>query len=201
MALISLLAVYNAFPEVMDGFVYPNGIDGDILKQNLMLQTAELSILYTAPPMVKDMISAWSKKRLPIWEELYKTLFYEYNPIHNYDRTEERTEIEDRDLTANNDRTLVRNSLDTQTTHQAGYDSGSMVTSSVVDDELSAKDNDSMDTTEAEDRTTEENIRAYGNIGVTSTQDLIKQQREVVQFDIIQYIIDDFKSEFCILVY
>jgi hypothetical protein len=40
-----------------------------------------------------------------------------------------------------------------------------------------------------------------GNIGVMSTQDLIKQQREVVQFNIIDYIINDFKNRFCLLIY
>ena len=40
-----------------------------------------------------------------------------------------------------------------------------------------------------------------GNIGVTSTQSLIKEQRDVVQFNIMDYIINDFKNRFCLLVY
>lgn len=41
----------------------------------------------------------------------------------------------------------------------------------------------------------------HGNIGVTTTQQMIREEREVVEFDVIQYIIDDFKSRFCLLVY
>ena len=41
----------------------------------------------------------------------------------------------------------------------------------------------------------------HGNIGVTSTQQLIREEREVVQFEIDDYIINDFKNQFCILVY
>lgn len=37
-----------------------------------------------------------------------------------------------------------------------------------------------------------------GNIGVTSTQELIQQQRDLVQFTTINYIIDSFKSRFCL---
>lgn len=40
-----------------------------------------------------------------------------------------------------------------------------------------------------------------GNIGVTSTQQLIEQQRGVVEFNIYEYIIESFKMRFCILVY
>ena len=40
-----------------------------------------------------------------------------------------------------------------------------------------------------------------GNIGLTSTQQLIKEEREVDQFEIDDYIINDFKKQFCILVY
>lgn len=49
---------------------------------------------------------------------------------------------------------------------------------------------------------TEEYSRVeQGNIGVTSTQQLIREEREVVQFEIDDFIINDFKKQFCILVY
>ena len=41
----------------------------------------------------------------------------------------------------------------------------------------------------------------YGNIGVTTTQQMIEAEREVVQFSVIEFIADDFKNEFCISVY
>lgn len=40
-----------------------------------------------------------------------------------------------------------------------------------------------------------------GNIGVMTTQDMIKQEREIALFDIIDVIVADYKSEFCILIY
>lgn len=41
----------------------------------------------------------------------------------------------------------------------------------------------------------------YGNIGITTTQEMINQQREVVKFNIYDYIIKDFKNRFCIMLY
>lgn len=42
---------------------------------------------------------------------------------------------------------------------------------------------------------------AWGNIGVTTTQVMIKQQREIVEFNIYDYIISDFKRRFCLMIY
>ena len=43
--------------------------------------------------------------------------------------------------------------------------------------------------------------RAYGNIGVTTTQTMIRQEREISEFDIDHVIINDFKKTFCLLIY
>ena len=51
------------------------------------------------------------------------------------------------------------------------------------------------------DDTTTINSRIHGNIGVTTTQQMIQQERDIVQFDVINYIVEDYKKEFCILVY
>lgn len=44
-------------------------------------------------------------------------------------------------------------------------------------------------------------ITAKGNIGVTTTQAMIQEERKVALFEISEFIADDFKGEFCILVY
>lgn len=50
----------------------------------------------------------------------------------------------------------------------------------------------------------ETNVRdgyARGNIGVTTTQQMIEAQREVVLFNMIDTIVNDFKKRFCLMVY
>ena len=41
----------------------------------------------------------------------------------------------------------------------------------------------------------------YGNIGVTTTQQMIEQERKIAEFDVMKYIILDFIQEFCVMVY
>lgn len=43
--------------------------------------------------------------------------------------------------------------------------------------------------------------RMWGNIGVTTSQQMIKEQREVVEFNITDYIIESFIKRFCLLIY
>ena len=43
--------------------------------------------------------------------------------------------------------------------------------------------------------------RIHGNIGVTSSQQLIQSEREVAEFCMVDYIVNDFISRFCVMVY
>ena len=44
-------------------------------------------------------------------------------------------------------------------------------------------------------------LHAHGNIGITTTQKLIREEREVDLFNLYDIIIEEFKMRFCILVY
>lgn len=43
--------------------------------------------------------------------------------------------------------------------------------------------------------------RMWGNIGITTTQQMIEEERRVSQFNISDYIIESFKRRFCLLIY
>lgn len=43
--------------------------------------------------------------------------------------------------------------------------------------------------------------RTYGNIGVTTTQQMIEEERRVSDFDMDHVIIQEFKKTFCLLIY
>lgn len=43
--------------------------------------------------------------------------------------------------------------------------------------------------------------RMWGNIGVTTTQQMIEEQRGVVKFNMMDYIIESFIKRFCLMVY
>lgn len=206
---------------MLDDMVLPPEVDRETLIDNLLLETGELELLYSRPESLKAMIAVWSKKQLPIWIKLEETLHFDYNPIHNYDRTETHSDLETRDLAGTNDRTYSSRQNRDNTTNvtqdedsklsKAAYDSGAMVdaegttdnrTSMQVDAEtVNRSDTDNTDSTDTGTVKHDFEMRALGNIGVTTTQQMIEQERELRKFNIYDYIIREFKDRFCILVY
>lgn len=236
-ALIDLIAVYNYDNTVLDLFQLPEGIDRQVLIDNLLMETAEREIIYTNVGFLKQAIGSWSKKNLSVWEELYKTQHYEYNPIWNKDGT--ITETETRDLAGSNYHTdnvdrvdnlqdkNTRNFEDKETrdlddealNSVYGFNSSSEAPSDKVHTDYNGTDTFNHTGTDTFDHTGRQDIdRTYdekttdtgtvkherteqGNIGLTSTQDLIKQQQELVKFNLMDYIINDFSNKFCLGVY
>ena len=224
---LDLLGIYNYDNTVLDLLELPEDEDGndlidrDTLKDNLLMDTAEMEILYPDSSFLKLAIGAWSKKQVPIWTELYNSTQFDYNPIWNVDGTV----VEERDLAGTDyrtddhtterthDDTLERTHDDTVTTDNGtyGYNSSTLAPESKIENAHDGTITDTHtgtitdtdtgtinhDTTDTGSITT----TRQGNIGVTSTQSLIKEQREVVQFNIMDYIINDFKNRFCLLVY
>lgn len=180
-ASISLLGLYAYKDGLFDGFTVPEGMSREDAINVILRECAPLELVYPDWDIMRGQITLWSHINEWRWRELWKTLEYEYDPIANYDRNEEWTD------SANG------------TTSTQGASSGYVYG---YDSETRAHDQDSEDsgTTTAASRNTHTG-RVSGNVGVTSTQELIKQQRESVRYNIYKEMAQDFKTEFCVLVY
>lgn len=229
--------MYNYDPTLLDLLFLPEELDRQTVIDNLLMETAETEIIYTNVGFLKMAIGSWSKKNLPVWEELYKTTQYEYNPIWNKDGT--FLETQTRDLAAtdhhtdNVDRVDALTDKDTRnfedketrdlddTTNNSVYGFNSSAEAPESKQVLEQNGTDTINHTGTDtinhtgrqdiDRTYDQNTtdtgtvtierEEHGNIGVTSTQQLIKEQREIVQINLIDIIIDDFKRRFCLGIY
>ena len=87
-ATMSPLGLYNWDPTIFDLMQIPEALNKETLVQNLLAETAELEVLYPNPVVFKNLVGVWSAKQIDIWNRLYATTQYEYNPIENYDRME-----------------------------------------------------------------------------------------------------------------
>ena len=198
--------MYTADNTIFDHFAVPPEIDRQLVIDNLLMETAELEILYPSPSFLKIAIQRWSAKELPIWQELYDTTTYVYNPIHNYDRTEDGWDERVPDLTYGKGTTDTSDTRgqDTTTASQRAFNDGS----GLVDVDKQIFDHGSgvttvhtgADTETGSDKTTH-HMEISGNIGVMSTQEMIQKQRDVVQFNVIDEIVRSFKERFCLLIY
>lgn len=248
-ATIDLIGMYTYDNTLLDNMVIPQAIDKEVLKDNLLMEAAELELLYSDPNFLKMAIGAWSRKQLPVWMQLWDTTQYEYNPIWNKDGvvTETRDLHATEDVKDNLDRIdnlqdkLVRNLKDENIrdfkdketrdlkdeTLNSVYGFNSSNEAPANKDENKATGTDTMEHTgkdtynhtgtDTNDHTGRQDIDRtidrdtsdtgtitrveQGNIGVTSTQSLILEQREVVKLNMMDVIIHDFINRFCLKIY
>lgn len=204
-ATLSIMGLYEYDPTVFDLLQLPEGLTAQTLIQNLCAETAELEILYPNATVMKNLIGAWSSKQLPVWTQLLSTTQYEYNPIENYNRYEEWTDTDsENEMRAGTHHTANTGTDSGYTNHQiAGFNSNALVDQSKDINSLThgAIQDGTANDTVSTSKTGEHDAHIHGNIGVMSTQDMIKQEREVAEFNLYDIIIEEFKTRFCVLVY
>lgn len=177
-ATMSLLGLHNWDSTILDGLIVPDGVDRETVINNLLRECAELEIIYPQPEALKFFVGEWAKERLPIWKKLESTMHYNYDPISNYDRKEEWTDESS------------GSSEGTSENKTAGYNSDGA--------DVPESRNSASSSASGKNKRTG---RAYGNIGVTTTQQMIEEERRVSEFDIDHIIINEFKKTFCLMIY
>ena len=221
-ATLSILGLHKATEgAIWDELSIPEGVDQDVLVMSILAECAELEVLYPEPATMETVIGLWSAAELPVWRKLYETTQLEYNPLWTKDALITETESRDhvsRDAGSENETfrsegssSRSQNDAATQTGQVSAYDatdfqnrdktstSADSTEHVVADNENRTDRSSNRETVDSDSRTFEH--RETGNIGITSSQELVRQQREVVQFNIYDYIVQSFKRRFCLLVY
>lgn len=307
MATMSLLGLYNYDESLLNGLIenlpnkfgIPSGyedsyytdvtIDTQTVVENLLVECSEFEILYSDFNALKRIIKIWSAKEKPVWQKMFNTTCYKYNPIWNKDgktvwmerQTGSGTKQENETGTKTNtgtstitdeytstttgtekvtdDYTSSSNTTNKTTGKGNGTKSGSDESTEKVSaynstdfqnrGKTNSSSNETNTTNNEEDftgtgtvnnsgtKTTTGNGNASnsgtktsenstdetnnvsretidsnsgetmheqtetGNIGVTMTQQMITAEREIAMFNIIDFIINDFKERFCLLIY
>lgn len=179
----------------------------------LIFDTAELEILYPEPDIMKTAIKYWSAANVSNWNKLYDTTVLDYNPIWNKDgtitesetigRTHSNTNAETTSTEQNansSDNSTEKDyafSYNSNTAHQANQIENESESSGTVKSSGSTNSNGSGSDNETRQYTRKET----GNIGITTTQQMINEEREVDKFNLTDYIINEFKKTFCLMVY
>lgn len=195
---VMLATLYNFDRSIFDGLVLPDNLSAENFINTLLAQYGEMPLLYSYPPLLKSLITTWSNTSQYTWSHLAETLKAEYNPIENYDRKESSTDVFTGQTTTNARNNATSN--DTGKTQVYGYND----LSSPADDSASAStsaSNSSSDSAGTSTSTTTHDNRVHGNIGVTTTQQMLQAERDVSMFNIYDVICKDFMKRFLIWIY
>lgn len=209
-ASLSIIGLYEWDDTIFNQMQIPAGVDPDEVKENILMQCAELELLYPDWDFMYKAIKWWSKKELPTWNHVYEMTQLDYNPIENYDRNE--TELEMEDLKDQRTRSSESQSKSSGTSHNgtlnqvAGFNTDNLATQSGT-----SGDGTTQGTGEASmqdldqgksNRKINRQSRIHGNIGVTTVAQMMAGELETYpKINIVEYITQAFKERFCLLVY
>lgn len=222
--MITVEGLYNYDNTLFDGFNVPEGLVKQIAIDAILLRTRELEILYPDFTYMKNRITIWSNKYQINWKKLYDTTVLEYNPIENYDRMEDWTDNDDetstsaRDNTRNTTNTVKSTSTNEVVNSVNVTDQNTAFNAGLADHSKQITDGDTTENgtitnTETGKDTENESVnggrtgkhtrtgRAHGNIGVTTSQQMIQSERDLVIFNLYDVIAESFIENFCLMVY
>lgn len=147
---------------IFDDMNLPDGITVKEVVDRIIFKYGDTPLMHPEPDVMKYYIPVWSARRLTAWNRYKNAIEIDYDPLNNYDRTEEGETTAEQKISADN---------------------------------ASDYQPDSLGNAKSK-------LRAYGNIGVTTSQQMLASELDIVtRLDLIEYIADDFRNEFCLNIY
>ena len=152
----------------------PEGVELEGVVDNIIYRYGDTPLFTPDPEVMKYYIKVWSRKRLDQWKRFKDAIEIEYAPLENYDRIEEGSG--DRTPNITREQTI---SADNSSDYQP--------------------DNKNTETGKEE---YSNKLRAHGNIGVTTSQQMLQSEIDLIPIlNVYDFIANDFRSEFCLDIY
>ena len=184
---INIIDLYGY--KLFDNIQLPIGIDKELLINCIMDECAEFEPLYTDEKLLTLKIQTFFKKNFETFSRIYDICKLEYNPIENYDRNEEWQDGVNFNRSENN--TMDYNTDDVNKV--SAYDSNTY-TNNTMNNVVYTHNND---TTNSGNENTSHAGRTHGNIGVTTTQQMLDSELDIrPKLNIYKYIAEAFYAEF-----
>lgn len=211
---------YN--PDWFELAVLPSGIDKQTLKETIIFRCGLLTPVYGEPDLFQKFVGHWFAKQYNNIERLISLYAAQYDPLRNYDRTEELhreyedngqdqdklthgkqvsnnlseghtgTDTTERTTSAMNESTYQPDNKE-QLTHGETISNTGTITNSGIDTTDKKIDHDGFEDHEN---------HVYGNIGVTTSQQMWIQENELLrEHNIYDEIAILFENEMMLGVY
>ena len=211
--------------SIFDLMQLPEGIDKDALTDNIVLEGGDFEVLYADPYMFRGAVGTWASKHYRTFEKWVAALAIDYSPLENYDRIEDYTDTSNKgsktSSSGSNGNTRTLNNEDKETLNTSTTDEHTVSAFDSVSYQPSDKNsisNTGTDTfnhtgtitdagTESASGSLTENGktihegRIHGNIGVTTSQQMLQSELDIARFNLIQQITDLFLTEFTLMIY
>lgn len=147
---LSIVGMLQWNPDLFKDMPIPETVNRTTLKNNIILECAELQLIWTDPDFLKQAIDAWGATCLPVWDDIVRILSIDYDPQWNKDLYEEGadTTLKTGTDTTTQTGTDTLNSTGTDTIAKTGTDtlakSGTDTLASTGTDTIASTGTDTM---------------------------------------------------------
>ena len=190
---MTLMGLYQWNNELFKNLELPEDLDAGILIDNILVRSGEFEVLYADFEFNQYMIGAWSRKWADTFQRWVDALAIEYNPLENYDRKEDWTDT--RNGSTSGETSGTTNT--TSTNKVSAYDA----TDFSNKDQNEIYGSDSSSSSGESHEGAKHDGRIHGNIGVTTSQQMLIAELDLGYWNIYEKITDLFLTEFTIPVY
>lgn len=200
MAELNFFDVLAIRPNFFEDADVDERLDKNEIKMAILHRCGTLLPVYTDTRMFKIFSDSFFKQRKEIIKKLVDTVELEYNPIDNYRREEELQRKQD---VTNQNKSETEGTIErgtTQETQVSAYDSDAYTPKEKKVDGGTDKDTSKVENNGTNNTVEEVKTKVSGNIGITTTQKLIMDERKVARFDIYKWIAIEFEQNFFICV-
>ena len=200
---LTLIGLYENYSDsLFANLSFPDGIDAETFIDTLLLRYGECPLVYPDFDFMVLAIGAWSRKWYSNFARFFSAFNEEYNPLHNYDRTEEWTEKETEDKNLNRDTETEENRSGNTESKVSAFNETTYSPSDYSEDSATNNSEGNEKINEDNTRDTVRSGRVYGNIGVTQSVDMLKNELDFRStnnpYDIFAEM---FYKEFCMYVF
>ena len=199
MNLIDILDVYALENDSEDiqllfnDYTLDERIDRDVMNTTILSELGASRPITTDPDLFKMLFDNFFKKYSSNITKLVDTMYYEYNPLHNKNISEEEHRQSEGDI----DNTDEYHTDNTTEGKVSAYDS-----STYQPKEQAIGDVDHTGETHSDIKSEVDTSRTItGKDGQDSYQSLIEQERKLAEFNIFNWIIKQMRKELFLLIY
>ena len=191
----------NMNDDLFKNLSLPEDLDKSTLTNNILLAGGDFEVMYADPTALQSLIGIWSAKMQPTFTRWVDALKIEYAPLENYDRMEHWTDEASGTGTSESSGSVNTTNSDTSELTKSAYDQSnySPYEKTINDGTVGTTSTDETGTTMSND--SEHDGRIHGNIGVTTSQQMLQQELDLGYWNIYDKITQLFLQEFVIPVY
>lgn len=225
----STIDLLEADENLFANLVLPEGVDRELVIDTILEKYGMQALMRPDPSYMKKHIGIWSRRKLWTWTKLYDTLNLTYNPIDNTDKYEDYTDTRTTERSTAGETASTSGGTDSRTENETTSGThNETVNHDVSAENASDYQADSRDSTQSDNSGSRENtasgttslkssgtnsetenytdtfthsLHTHGNVGVTTTQQMIEAERESVRYNLIEEIAADYQTAFCLDIY